>query len=443
MSNEQMDFFSYFGGSESFSNPSEETKYNKSVTLITSSDPAELTQSDDNRSSSKENSKVFSFGKNVRDIRQNSKSKSTDDCREDRCDESEGQDLKELDDDELEALAEDHDVSDSAADRAELAGKQVKLDANSTTKPAAKPEEKKPVFNNATFICYAGMNIAITKLFGDDSLATLQMEDIRKRLEKDYPELSKQRTKMEYDDKKNIICPMVTGGKKGASLIQGIRGFFFRSKDLAENMQPINILAARDGYYEVRENPIGVFVTKVQEVESLESCREGFKMNLPHIPQRLFAQLISFFADYAMYDVEVMGVFYWDTKENRYILDVPFQDVTKVSVEACYTDFPIHFIKVCEIHSHNTMNAYFSGVDNADELGTMLYGVIGNLQKGVKQITYSLLTRAGMVGRFIPLNPNLIIEGDFKADAIEATDPVTYPASWHNRVQIIGGITND
>ncbi|OME69178.1 hypothetical protein BK120_33900 [Paenibacillus sp. FSL A5-0031] len=157
-------------------------------------------------------------------------------------------------------LSEDPEEDEVAAEYAELGGMSanteiVKSDLKSTVTTGnteAKKEEKKPAFNHVTYICYAGHKFLITKFFDQEKLATLDLENVRKRLEKDFPELSKQRTKMEWDERKNIICPMVTGGKKGASFSQGLKGFFFRSKDLFEKKEPINILAARDGYYEVR-----------------------------------------------------------------------------------------------------------------------------------------------------------------------------------------------
>jgi PRTRC genetic system protein A len=450
--NDQHDLFSYFGGSDAFVAPSEPAKplaKQKEPVIDTNSNSVPntetLTKTDesDNCDTKIDDNKVVHLAsKRLREKRNN-------ESPEDSCDDSkEGDDQieeqeDELDDDEREALEEDVDLDDAVANKAELAGRQanseVKADDKSAVTAAAtgKKEEKKPVFNHATYIAYAGHGLSITKFFSEESLATLDLEAVRKRLEKDFPELSKQRTKMEYDEKKNIICPMVTGGKKGAYFSQGLKGFFFRSKDLFEKKEPINILAARDGYYEVRENTIGVFVSKVPVVEELEPCREGFKLSLPKIPETLFAQLVSFFADYAMNEVEVMGVFYWDSENEIYVLDVPFQEVSKVKIDACYSQFPQHVIKVAEIHSHNTMKAYFSEVDNEDELGTMLYGVVGRLQKGIREITYDLRTRAGVAGRFIPLESNVIIEGDYPQHAVKSLFPVEYPESWHDRVQII------
>lgn len=452
--NDQYDLFSYFGGSESFATPSEtKTELPKAPILasdatlkggsdIANAETAPGTLSNEKVDENKGDDKVVHIAsKRIREKRL--KEKQIDACEDEDDDEADesGNNSDELDEDEEDALKEEGDVDENAADKAELGGSAansvVKSDDKSTVTANGKKEEKKPEFNHATFVAYAGHTLSITKFFTEESLATLDLEAVRKRLEKDFPELSKQRTKMEWDEKKNLICPMVTGGKKGAFFSQGLRGFFFRSKDLFENKEPINILAARDGYYEVRENAIGVFIAKVEIVEDLEPCRAGFKLNLPKIPQYLFAQLVSFFAEYAMYEVEVMGIFYWDMDSKQYLLDVPFQHVSKVRVEACYSSFPSNYIKVAEIHSHNTMRAYFSDIDNEDETGTMLYGVVGRLQSGLRQITYDLKTRAGVAGRFIPLEPIVMIEGDSVEMGVRALDPMIYPYEWVKRVQII------
>lgn len=150
--------------------------------------------------------------------------------------------------DNCDVLADDPSENEHADNLAELSGKPT-----SDSSKSDKKEVKKPVFDQTTYICYAGRQFPITKFFADtDSLSKLELEDVRKRLEKHFPELSKQRTKMEWDEKKKFIVPMVTGGKKGAYFSQELKGFFFHSKDLFDHIEPVNILAARDGYYEVR-----------------------------------------------------------------------------------------------------------------------------------------------------------------------------------------------
>lgn len=92
---------------------------------------------------------------------------------------------------------------------------------------AGKTEEK-PVFTSTTFICYAGINRPITKYIALDKLSVATLDDVRKALQKDHPECSKSRTKMDWDAKQNIIVPIITGGKKGAFFIEGSRGFFLQ-----------------------------------------------------------------------------------------------------------------------------------------------------------------------------------------------------------------------
>lgn len=46
---------------------------------------------------------------------------------------------------------------------------------------------------------------------------------------------------------------------------------------------------------------------------------------------------------------------------------------------------------VCEIHSHNTMSAYFSSVDDADEIYPGIYGVIGRLDEEVPQMRFRVV----------------------------------------------------
>ncbi|PQP80232.1 hypothetical protein C0Q44_27845 [Paenibacillus sp. PCH8] len=420
MSNELFggsDLFSYFGGG--FVEP---TKVDKEETLKSVGNTIDITKRIQSRSKS---------------------DKSIDGPGVDTCEGSTQ--------DEINALSDETPISESSADTAELG---VKKDSSKN----ADSKDKKPVFTNTTYICYAGTSKLLTKYFDIEKIGLLSLEDVRKQLEKDFPEMSKQRTFMSFDEKKNIIVPAITGGKKGALPVyfNDSRAYFYSASQLVEHKDKYSIcyLAAKNGYYEIRENGIGVFISKCNKEElegwsnadeffaqqpraqELDSCRTGFKSKLPKIPESLVHQLISFFMDYSDNDVEVMGVFYWDTKQGVYLLDVPNQSVSKTSIDQHYTSMPYWIIKVCEIHSHNKMEAYFSSVDNEDELGTHLYGVIGNLKHAKGLIRFDIQTRAGMAGKFISLLPSALLEGDYdnQEDSWNLIKKVQYPAAWHDRV---------
>ena len=75
-----------------------------------------------------------------------------------------------------------------------------------------------------------------------------------------------------------------------------------------------------------------------------------------------------------------------------------------------------------DFHSHNTMPAVFSETDNADEKETRLYAVAGRFNQTLPEIT----VRAGCAGKFIPLNPEDVFEGNFFD---------SYPQEWKENIR--------
>ena len=62
---------------------------------------------------------------------------------------------------------------------------------------------------------------------------------------------------------------------------------------------------------------------------------------------------------------------------------------------------------VMEIHSHHQMAAHFSGVDDRDETGFRLYGVIGRIFTRPE-----IALRVGVYGTFLPLRLDEVFSGD-------------------------------
>lgn len=62
---------------------------------------------------------------------------------------------------------------------------------------------------------------------------------------------------------------------------------------------------------------------------------------------------------------------------------------------------------VVDLHSHNSMPAFFSGTDNADEQGFRLYCVIGRIDTDAPEIA----CRAGVYGHHWPVPALAIFEG--------------------------------
>lgn len=77
------------------------------------------------------------------------------------------------------------------------------------SKKGKNPAASEPaVYDRDRVVAYAGHQHPITD-------RTLSLEQIRALLEREYPELSKERCEMLYDAKTGVIVPVVKGARKG------------------------------------------------------------------------------------------------------------------------------------------------------------------------------------------------------------------------------------
>jgi len=233
--------------------------------------------------------------------------------------------------------------------------------------------------------------------------------------------------KAKTDAEKNPECIVKLFKKaqtKGEAL-SGIKELCLTKAEAAQTNKPIVLLPSKDGrVYEQRRNEIGCFTAPAENVREFEDMQAEFKMALPKIPAHIFSKVMGLFksiSDELHYEVLVHILY--DTEEKEYIIKVPKQRISEASVNS-ETDepYPDRYIHVMDFHSHNTMPAVFSGTDNADEKETRLYAVAGRFNRTFPEIT----VRAGCAGKFIPLNPEDVFEGDFFG---------SYPEEWKENIR--------
>ena len=188
------------------------------------------------------------------------------------------------------------------------------------------------------------------------------------------------------------VKPTVTAQKKGILPFPAYKAVC-ESVEAAEQANvPICYIPSQNGQiYEMRRNEIGTFIAPSSKIVELDMIRAGFQMNLPRLPAAKLAEIISFFRRVcAAHDrcMEALVNVYWDRVEQEYILHVPTQQATAVSVETDLSDRPDEnrYLLVMEVHSHNMMAARFSRTDDADEQATRLYMVIGRLDRFYPEI---------------------------------------------------------
>jgi len=217
-------------------------------------------------------------------------------------------------------------------------------------KPETPPEKVEEPFapNEDTTIRYYGESFEITAYFSPEELAEgllkkkkdseperipLEPEMLRKRMEKDFPELVKDHTEMVFLKEKNIIVPMMKAKKKG-------------------NCE--NVLST---------DSTSPFLSK--------------------IPFSILFDFISLTKLYSEESLEVHGDVYYSSDKNEYFLDIPKQTVHQYWVEVIEDSLSIvervqDAIKVLEIHSHHSMRPLPSRQDDESErIPGMHYAIVG------------------------------------------------------------------
>lgn len=225
---------------------------------------------------------------------------------------------------------------------------------------------------------------------------------------------------------KNPVCkikPRVTAQTKGFGT--AYKGVFTTLEGAEKSEKAISLVPARDGrVYEIRNTEIGKFITPTSGDNMLSEVMPGFVSGLPLIPSNLVIKIFAFFRHFVRENSENEALLniYWDKEEKRFVAYAPEQVATKASVEAKIDDrfLSDRYIHYMDIHSHNTMGAFFSEVDDRDEKATRLYTVIGRLDEHNPEIK----TRISNGGKFLNIDPAQVFEiADF-----------SFPKEWENNV---------
>lgn len=188
--------------------------------------------------------------------------------------------------------------------------------------------------------------------------------------------------------------------------------FVHKLADARESMKPIKYIMGNDGQvYEMRSTSVGEFIVKTNKVIGADSVQEGFSLNVPKIPFRLLLQTVSFFRDVCdqFNNDEAMLQYWFDTEKQEYFAVCLEQTTNKVHVtylrnEELEQD-PTKVL-VMDIHSHNNMEAFFSGTDDASEQETRLYGVVGRLDKEIPDLRF----RFSVEGKFVEIPMTSVVE---------------------------------
>jgi len=220
-----------------------------------------------------------------------------------------------------------------------------------------------------------------------------------------------------------LIKPKVTAQSKG---IAGYKGIFASQDEAEASGKTICLFPANDGkVYELRKTEMGDFVVPKNSVIELSEGRAGFTPALPLIPWKLLNQIISFFRCFMSEteEFEALAHIYWDRENECFEVFIPKQKVGKARISADLRGSALpddRYLHYADIHSHNSMDAKFSFMDNDDEKATRLYFVVGHLERYFPEIT----ARFSCGGTYQEIDPALVIERMGEE----------YPAEWLDNV---------
>lgn len=221
-----------------------------------------------------------------------------------------------------------------------------------------------------------------------------------------------------------VISPKVKMKPKG--VVDSYKGAYISFNEAQKSGKVITFVPSNDGnVYEIRSEKMGTFIAKAESVPMLDKVRVGFIPALPKIPYEILSEIISFFKSYIIEneEFEALAYIFWSFEREEYFVYIPKQKVSKARVEpeCSFIDDEKNLL-VMQIHSHNTMNAFFSRDDDASELATKLYSVVGRLDKVFPDIR----TRISVGGKFVEINPSTVFDG-FEGE---------FPKNWQESVEL-------
>lgn len=187
-------------------------------------------------------------------------------------------------------------------------------------------------------------------------------------------------------------------------------------ENFVKNLDFYNIVFTKNGVYIVLHNKFGTSFDLLENIKYSNEYLNEFEFNdmiLTSVPKpklKMFNEILEMFkyvCDKTKWELCVNV--YYDTIDKKFTLNLNDQIVS--SAKAAYEydkkfEMSDRYIRYLQIHSHNTMGANFSGIDDHDENYSSLCfcGVIGKITSESKFYNVDMKYRIWCGTRFMDLN---------------------------------------
>ncbi len=164
------------------------------------------------------------------------------------------------------------------------------------------------------------------------------------------------------------------------------------SEDIPED--DICYIVAKDGIYLKKKMGIMESIAKVDKISMLKEITPTACLNIPMFPANLFAKVIEFFkAVYKMHRAEAIVLLFYNQETENFKVIPPNQ---KVNGGECEYERDIQiedYVLLGDIHSHGSMSAFHSPIDDRDEKtdNDGLHITIGNVFADDVTISLSII----------------------------------------------------
>jgi len=153
-------------------------------------------------------------------------------------------------------------------------------------------------------------------------------------------------------------------------------------------------IVCKEGIYLKKKLGIMESITPVDSISTLKSIEMMAQMHIKPIPAYQFAQVESFFrAVYEEYRSEAIVLLFYNEEKKTYKIVPPSQKVSAGGLSYNRAITVDGYIMVGDIHSHGSMSAFHSGVDDKDEESfDGLHITIGNCNSEQVSISASIVS---------------------------------------------------
>jgi PRTRC genetic system protein A len=206
-----------------------------------------------------------------------------------------------------------------------------------------------------------------------------------------------------------------------------------------EVKKPKTFVLRGDGLWCIFDRPFARFVAKLSDVSYPAlpaNFKAGFRLKIPKFSGKDYAKIVELFRSYVAEGYsgasEALTQIFWDSNKQEYFVNIPIQVVNGAAVHYDFSKQDVRtkelgVFHVFDIHSHNTMSAFFSGTDDTDEQGSYFFGVVGHLNDDRSEHSF----RFGIDGVFTDIEPEEVIDLASYEVSAEA-----YPKEWRDNISM-------